>query len=100
MGSVSHSVMEHELIVKRADDSWLIDGTASIEDLKKLFAWEDLPGQSFETVSGFLMFMMKCIPKKAQCFEFRGVKFEVVDVDGYRIDEVMATKIVENNKVE
>lgn len=100
MGSVSHSIMEHELIVKRADDSWLIDGTASIEDLKKLFAWEDLPGQSFETVSGFLMFMMKCIPKKAQCFEFRGVKFEVVDVDGYRIDEVMATKIVENNKVE
>lgn len=92
MGGVSHTVIENELIVKRAENSWLIDGMAPIEDLKKLFSWEDLPGQNFETVSGFLMYMMKCIPKKAQTFEFRGVKFEVVDVDGYRIDEVMATR--------
>ena len=92
MGGVSHSLVENELIVKRAENSWLIDGMAPIEDLKRLFAWEELPGQNFETVSGFLMYMMKCIPKKAQTFEFRGVKFEVVDVDGYRIDEVMATR--------
>lgn len=92
MGGVSHSVMEHELIVKRADNSWLIDGTAPIEDLKKLFEWDDLPDQNFETVGGFIMFLMKCIPKKAQSIDFREVHFEVVDVDGYRIDEVMATK--------
>jgi CBS domain containing-hemolysin-like protein len=52
-----------------------------------------LPGNgNYETVSGFLMYMMKCIPKKAQSFEFNGILFEIVDVDGYRIDEVMVTK--------
>jgi CBS domain containing-hemolysin-like protein len=91
MGNVVSS-MENELIVPRAENSWLIDGTAAIESVKKLFDWNDLPGQqSFETISGFLMYNMKCIPKKAQTFEYRNVKFEIVDVDGYRIDEVMAT---------
>lgn len=81
------------LIVQRAENSWLIDGKAAVEDVKKLFEWEELPGNgNYETVSGFLMYMMKCIPKKAQSFEFNGILFEIVDVDGYRIDEVMATK--------
>lgn len=93
MGNVADYITDNELIVKRADNSWLIDGKASIEDMKQLFNWEELPGQNFETVSGFLMYLMKCIPKKAQTIDFRGVRFEVMDVDGYRIDEVMATKI-------
>ena len=81
------------LIVQRAENSWLIDGKAAIEDVKNLFEWQELPGfGSYETMSGFLMYMMKCIPKKAQSFEFNGILFEIVDVDGYRIDEVMATK--------
>lgn len=81
------------LIVKRAENSWLIDGKASIEDVKNLFEWQELPGfGNYETISGFLMYMMKCIPKKAQSFEHKGITFEIVDVDGYRIDEVMATK--------
>lgn len=80
-------------IVKRAENSWLIDGKASIEDVKNLFEWQELPGfGNYETISGFLMYMMKCIPKKAQSFEYQGISFEIVDVDGYRIDEVMATK--------
>lgn len=81
------------LIVQRAENSWLIDGKAAIEDIKNLFGWQELPGfGNYETMSGFLMYMMKCIPKKAQSIEFNGILFEVVDVDGYRIDEVMATK--------
>ena len=39
------------------------------------------------------MYLMKCVPKKAQTFTYKGVKFEVVDVDKYRVDEVMATLI-------
>jgi CBS domain containing-hemolysin-like protein len=94
MGNVLLSENEEaSFIVKRAENSWLIDGKASIEDVKNLFEWDDMPGAgNYETISGFLMYMMKCIPKKAQSFEFNGVLFEIVDVDGYRIDEVMATK--------
>ena len=98
MGNVANSITDHELIVKRADNSWLIDGKAPVEDLKRLFMWDELPNQNFETVSGFLMYLMKCIPKKAQSIEFRGVRFEVVDVEGYRIDEVMATIIKPDEK--
>lgn len=94
MGNVLWSENETTpLIVKRAENSWLIDGGAAIEDIKNLFEWQDLQGfGNYETISGFLMYMMKCIPKKAQSFEYKGVLFEVVDVDGYRIDQVMATK--------
>lgn len=92
MGNVVN-VDDNQLIVKRNDNSWLIDGTAPIEDLKLLFHWNELPSQNFETVSGFLMFLMKCIPKKAQTYDFKGIRFEIMDVDGYRIDEVMATII-------
>lgn len=94
MGNVLLSENETTpFIVKRAENSWLIDGKASIEDVKNLFEWQELPGfGNYETISGFLMYMMKCIPKKAQSFEYKGISFEIVDVDGYRIDEVMATK--------
>lgn len=82
------------LIVQRAPNSWLIDGQASIEDVKTLFNWDEIPGnQNYETMSGFLMYLMKCVPKKAQCYTFQNVKFEVVDIDKYRVDEVMATLI-------
>lgn len=99
MGNVVSPVSEVELIVKRAENSWLIDGKAAIEDVKKLFGWTDMPHQeNYETISGFLMFKMKCIPKKAQTIDFRNIKFEIVDVEKYRIDEVMATIIEGQNE--
>lgn len=92
MGNVVSHIEDVQLIVQRSENSWLIDGKASIEDLKHLFLWEKLPGEeSYQTISGFLMYKMKCIPKKAQKFEFQNVVFEIVDVEGYRVDEVMVT---------
>ncbi len=92
MGNVVSLIEDEELIVQRSEKSWLINGKTSIGDIKKFFNWEELPSEeNYETISGFLMFKMKCIPKKAQKFEFKNVIFEIVDVDGYRIDEVMAT---------
>lgn len=93
MGNVVSYIEDSQLIVQRDEKSWLIDGKASIEDVKKLFGWDSLPSEgSYETISGFLMYKMKCIPRKAQKFEFENVIFEIVDVEGYRVDEVMATK--------
>ncbi len=93
MGNVVSTIEDVNLIVKRDENSWLIDGTASIEEVKKLFNWEEIENESnYQTINGFLMYKMKCIPKKAQKIEINGVIFEIVDVDGYRIDEVMATR--------
>lgn len=100
MGNVVSPEEGSGLIVKRAEDSWLIDGQAAIEDVKNLFGWDEIPGQqNFETMSGFLMYLMKCIPKKAQTFTYKGVKFEVVDVEKYRVDEVMATLVGDSDSV-
>lgn len=94
MGNVVSTVDDMSLIVKRDDNSWLIDGKASIEEVKRFFNWEELGDEgNYETINGFLMYKMKCIPKKAQKIEINGIIFEIVDVDGYRIDEVMATVI-------
>lgn len=93
MGNVVTNIDDINLIVKRDDNSWLIDGTAPIEEIKKHFGWEELENEgSYETLNGLLMYKMKCIPKKAQKIEINNIVFEIVDVDGYRIDEVMATK--------
>lgn len=98
MGNVVSNGNENDLIVKREDNSWLIDGQAAIEDIKTLFGWDELPGaQNYETMSGFIMFLMKCLPKKAQTHTFKGVKFEVVDVEKYRVGEVIATLISREN---
>lgn len=92
MGNVVSYIEDTQLIVQRTENSWLIDGKASIEDVKKLFHWTVLPGEeNYETISGFLMYKMKCIPRKAQKYEYENVIFEIVDVDGYRVDEVMVT---------
>lgn len=100
MGNVVSPIYHQELIVKRAENSWLIDGKAAIEDVKKLFNWDELPSQeNYETINGFLMFLMKCIPRKAQSIDFKNVRFEVVDVENYRIDEVMATIINKESSV-
>jgi CBS domain containing-hemolysin-like protein len=92
MGHVAIEDEDEQLIIKRDDSSWLIDGKTPINDVKYLLNWDDLPDESaYETISGFLMFIMKKVPKKAESIEFRDVKFEIVDTDKYRIDEVMVT---------
>lgn len=92
---MGHAIIEQEgeqLIIQRDENSWLIDGKTSIHEVKDLFKWDHLPEEStYETISGFLMYIMKKVPKKAESIEFRNVKFEIVDTDKYRIDEVMVT---------
>ena len=83
---------QEQMIYKRDNNSWLIDGRVSIEEVKKIFGWKDLPGEgNYETIGGFLNFVMKKIPKKTDKYEFAGVIFEVMDTEQNRVDEVLAT---------
>jgi len=94
MGRIVEEVAREKSIIKMHDreDAWLIDGRADIGDVKSLFGWEALPmEESYQTVSGFLMHLLKKWPRKADSVSWRGVKFLVVDTEGSRIDQVMAT---------
>ncbi len=82
------------LIVARDANSWLVDGMTPVEDLKKALEIEMFPGEEgYETVAGFLMHRLKRIPRRAEFVEYAGYKFEVVDIDHYKIDQVLVSRL-------
>ena len=92
MGDLAYPSQE-EYIIKRDKNSWLIDGVTAIEDVKKVLEIEHFPeDDSYETIAGFMMYMLKSIPKKGAIIEYEGYSFEVVDVDNYKIDQLLVLK--------
>jgi CBS domain containing-hemolysin-like protein len=92
MDGMVHPFLEDQ-IVKRDEHSWLIDGTTSVEDVCRALDIEDLPASgNYETIAGFMMTMLKKIPKRTDYVMVGIYKFEVVDIDQYRIDQLLVTK--------
>lgn len=81
-------------IVQRADGSWLVDGSLSTDDLRELLHLGQLPGEAeheFRTIAGMVMAALGHIPQTGEVFAWRGIRFEVVDLDGARIDKLLVT---------
>ena len=81
--------------VQRDDGSWLLDGTMSMEEFRELFDREDFScslSGSFNTLGGFVITYLGRIPSAADCFECEGLRFEVMDMDGSRVDKVLVTR--------
>jgi putative hemolysin len=81
--------------VQRNDGSWLLDGLMTVDDLKDHLNLDSLPGEydRFETLSGFVMTQLGHIPKESDSFEWGGYRFEVVDMDGRRVDKVLVNEL-------
>jgi putative hemolysin len=87
-------------IVRRADGSWLMDGLVSIDDVKEAVEIDELPDEEeYQTLAGFLLLQMGRIPSAGDSFEWDGLRFEVVDMDGNRIDKVLVTPRPESRHV-
>jgi CBS domain containing-hemolysin-like protein len=87
------STPDEEQIVKRDENSWLIDGVTPIQDVQRALHIDELPhADEYETLAGFLMVMLRRVPKRTDSVTWGGFTFEVMDVDSYRIDQVMVTK--------
>lgn len=77
---------------QRQDGSWLLDGMLSNDDFKELFNLRRLPDEEeYETLGGFMLLHLRRIPKAADQFEWSGMRFEVMDMDGNRVDKVLVT---------
>jgi putative hemolysin len=80
-------------VVQRDDGSWLVDGGLSINRLKSVIGMTgQFPGEtdnSFNTVGGFILYFLEKIPRVADNFIYEDWYFEVVDIDGTRIDKVL-----------
>lgn len=85
---------DEEQIVRRDADSWLIDGFTPIQDVLHVLALEELPhAAEYETLAGFLMVMLRRVPRRTDSVVWGGYKFEVMDVDSFRIDQVMVSRL-------
>jgi putative hemolysin len=80
----------------REDGSWLLDGLMPVSELKARLAIRELPDEErgrYNTVAGLLLAVSGHLPRVGECIDSAGWRFEVVDLDGRRIDKVLATKV-------
>ncbi len=85
---------DEEQIVRRDENSWLIDGVTPVEDVLRALSLDELPhAGDYETLAGFLMVMLRRVPRRTDSVSWGGYKFEVLDVDSYRIDQVMVSRL-------
>jgi CBS domain containing-hemolysin-like protein len=95
------SSWDEEQIIRRDETSWLIDGAAPIQDVCRLLRIDDtLIKDEYETLAGFLMATLRRIPRRTDTVVWGGYTFEVVDVDTYRVDQVLASRVTTAQAVE
>lgn len=83
-----------EQIVARDGNSWLVDGVTPITDVMRSFAIEEFPQQqNYETIAGFMMYMLRKIPRRTDSVVYAGYKFEVVDIDNYKVDQLLVSRV-------
>lgn len=79
---------------QRQDGSWLLDGMLEVDEFKEIFHLPLLPHEDeYETLSGFVMVSLGRVPQPTDRFEWHGLKFEVMDMDGRRVDKVLVTTL-------
>ena len=90
--------------VQRADGSWLFDGLIPVPELKDRLELKDLPEEDrgrYNTLAGMIMLLLGRLPNTTDTVEWEGWRFEVVDLDGKRVDKVLASALaVESSPTE
>jgi len=82
--------------VRRADGSWLFDGLIPVPELKDRLNVKELPEEDrgrYNTLAGMVMLLLGRLPKTADAVEWDGWRFEVVDLDGKRVDKVLVSAL-------
>jgi putative hemolysin len=95
------SPAEEDPIIERADGSWLVSGAVSLFDFEEHFEVSLHEGEDeeveYQTLAGFVITMLGHVPKVAEAFTYRGLRFEVVDMDGNRVDKVLLAFVAEHD---
>lgn len=81
-------------IIQRDDVSWLVDGSTPLSDVMRVLDIDEFPDpESYETIAGYMMYTLRKIPKRTDFVIHSGYKFEVVDIDNYKIDQLLVTRV-------
>ncbi|TFG86489.1 MAG: HlyC/CorC family transporter [Chromatiales bacterium] len=95
-GEFQTSRAEDSSAVQRPDGSWLLDGFLPVPELKDHLGLKAVPEEDaghYHTLSGMVMLLVDRLPRTGDRVEWGGWSFEVVDMDGSRIDKVLAVRI-------
>jgi putative hemolysin len=84
--------VEQPAAVQRADGSWLLDGRMALDEFRDLFGLSGLPEGDFHTLAGLVVTELGHIPRVAESFECCGLTFEIVDMDGNRVDRILVNR--------
>ncbi|MFN0125576.1 MAG: hemolysin family protein [Verrucomicrobiales bacterium] len=79
---------------RREDGTWLIDGLYDVGDLAEKVDTLELPeeaGRDYQTVAGFVVSQLARVPTEGEIFEWKGWRFEIIDMDRHRVDKVLAS---------
>ena len=90
-----YGVEDSSWAVQREDGSWLIDGLMPIPELKDRLDLDKVPDEDrgrYNTLSGMVMLLLGRVPRTGDTVEWDGWRFEVIDMDGKRVDKVLATR--------
>ena len=81
-------------IVKRDDTSWLVDGTTPVDEVMRMLEIEEFPDRGqYETIAGFMIHQLKRLPRKTDTCKHGGYKFEVLDMEGVRVEQLLVTRM-------
>lgn len=86
----------HDHVVQRDDGSWLVDGGANVDDVLKelkIKPAETSRTRGYTTMAGLVLDELERIPSVGECVEWEGLRIEVVDLDGKRIDRLLVSRI-------
>ncbi len=81
--------------VRRSDGSWLLDGLIPVPELKDRLEIKELPEEDrarYNTLAGMIMLLLGRLPRITDAVEWAGWRFEVVDLDGKRVDKVLVSR--------
>ncbi|MFT0858662.1 TerC family protein [Ancylobacter sp. G4_0304] len=77
---------------RREDGSWRLDGRMPVGEVERTLGVEGLRGGDYETLAGFVLSELGHLPDPGEGLDWQGWRFEVLDLDGHRIDHITATK--------
>jgi len=88
--------LTEEQIIQRDADSWLVDGMTPVGDLERVLDIEPFPDDDqFETIAGFMMYVLRKVPRPTESVVHDGYKFEVIDIDNHKIDQLLVTRVAQ-----
>jgi len=95
VGDIPASADADQRVVRREDGTWLIDGMVGIDELRQVLGITHLPGEDtdFHTLGGYVMARLNRVPMVADRVTAAGYGFEVVKMDGRRVDRVLVSPV-------